>query len=68
MKNLMAYIEWDPETKLYVGIIPGIPGVHAQGATWNELQKKLKRGARALLRRKPGFEGEFATFCGLTGD
>jgi hypothetical protein len=25
MRNLTAYIEKDPETNLYVGIIPGLP-------------------------------------------
>ena len=28
MKTFSAYVEWDPETKLYVGIAPGIPGAH----------------------------------------
>ena len=38
MKTFTAYVEWDPDTKLYVGIIPGIPGAHTQGTTWDELQ------------------------------
>jgi predicted RNase H-like HicB family nuclease len=42
MKTFTAYIEYDPETKLYVGIVPGIPGAHTQGATLDELQKNLK--------------------------
>ncbi|MGQ9623572.1 MAG: type II toxin-antitoxin system HicB family antitoxin [Candidatus Caldatribacteriaceae bacterium] len=42
MKTFVAYIEWDPETKLYVGIVPGVPGAHTQGATLDELQKNLK--------------------------
>ena len=42
MRTFTAYIEWDPETKLYVGIIPGIPGVHTQGATLDELHQNLK--------------------------
>lgn len=39
MRTLTAYVEWDPETKLYVGIVPGIAGAHTQGATLDELQK-----------------------------
>ena len=31
-KTFVAYIEWDPETRLYVGIVPGVPGAHTQGA------------------------------------
>jgi len=42
MKTFTAYVEWDPETKLYVGIIPGISGAHTQGATLDELNKNLK--------------------------
>jgi predicted RNase H-like HicB family nuclease len=37
-----AYVEWDPETKLYVGIVPGVPGAHTQAATLDELQINLK--------------------------
>jgi predicted RNase H-like HicB family nuclease len=42
MRNFVAYIERDPETNLYVGIIPNIPGAHTQGETLDELQKNLK--------------------------
>ena len=42
MKTFTAYLEWDPETNLYVGIVPSIPGAHTQGATLDELQDNLK--------------------------
>ena len=42
MRTFTAYVEWDPETKLYVGIVPGIPGAHTQGATLDELHENLK--------------------------
>jgi predicted RNase H-like HicB family nuclease len=42
MRTFTAYIEFDPETNLYVGIVPGIPGAHTQGATLDELQHDLK--------------------------
>ena len=42
MKTFTAYIEFDPETNLYVGIIPGITGAHTQGATLDELNQNLK--------------------------
>ena len=42
MRVFTAYVEWDPETKLYVGFIPGIPGAHTQGATLDELHKNLQ--------------------------
>lgn len=37
-----AYIEYDPETKLYVGTVPNVSGAHTQGANLDELQKNLK--------------------------
>lgn len=42
MKTFTAYVEWDPETKLYVGIVPGIPGAHTQAASLDELQENLR--------------------------
>ncbi|MEW6701100.1 MAG: type II toxin-antitoxin system HicB family antitoxin [Bacteroidota bacterium] len=42
MKIFTAYVEWDPKTKLYVGIIPGVDGAHTQGATLDELNTNLK--------------------------
>lgn len=42
MRSFVAYIEQDPETKLYVGTIPGIPGAHTQTADLNELQTNFE--------------------------
>jgi predicted RNase H-like HicB family nuclease len=42
MKVFTAYIEIDPDTGMYVGIVPGIPGAHTQAETLDELQKNLK--------------------------
>ncbi|MDO8684632.1 MAG: DUF1902 domain-containing protein [Armatimonadota bacterium] len=41
MRTFTAYVEWDPETKLYVGVAPGIPGAHTQAATLDQLQVNL---------------------------
>ncbi|MGC1374615.1 MAG: type II toxin-antitoxin system HicB family antitoxin [Anaerolineales bacterium] len=46
-----AYVEYDPETKLYVGAIPGIPGAHTQGATLDELQQNLKEVLSLCLEK-----------------
>ena len=40
-RTFTAYIEYDPETKLYIGIVPGIPGAHTQGETLGELRVNL---------------------------
>jgi len=42
MTTFTAYVEWDPDTKLYVGIVPGMPGAHTQGATLDELNRNLQ--------------------------
>ncbi len=42
MRTFTAHIEYDPETKQYVGIVPGLPGAHTQGETINELQANLQ--------------------------
>ena len=42
MTTFTAYIEFDPETNLYVGIVPGMAGAHTQGATLDELNRNLK--------------------------
>ncbi len=42
MRTFTAYIEYDPEVEMYVGIVPGMPGMHTQAETLDELHKNLK--------------------------
>jgi predicted RNase H-like HicB family nuclease len=42
MSTFTAYIEYDPETASYVGIVPGLPGAHTVSDTLDELQANLK--------------------------
>ena len=49
MKTLPTIIEFCPETKLFVGYIPGFPGAHSQGATMEELNQNLKEVVEMLL-------------------
>jgi predicted RNase H-like HicB family nuclease len=42
MKTFTAYVEYDPDTKLYVGIVPGVTGAHTQAESLDELQVNLK--------------------------
>lgn len=42
MKTFTAYLEFDPDTKQYVGVVPGITGAHSQGKTFSELQENLR--------------------------
>jgi predicted RNase H-like HicB family nuclease len=54
MNVFIAYIEWDSETNLYVGTIPGIPGAHTQGSTLDELQENLKEVLELCLEEYDG--------------
>jgi predicted RNase H-like HicB family nuclease len=65
MKSFTAYIEWDRETKLYVGIVPGIPGAHTQGATLDELQKNLREVLGLCLEEYAGPIEDLPRFIGL---
>ena len=65
MRSFLAYIEWDPETNLYVGIIPGIPGAHTQGATLDELQENLKEVLELCLEEYKGSPEDLPKFVGL---
>lgn len=42
MATMTAYVEWDEESQLFVGIVPGVTGAHTQGATLEELQTNLR--------------------------
>jgi predicted RNase H-like HicB family nuclease len=65
MKTFTAYVEWDPETKLYVGIVPGIPGAHTQATTLDELQKNLKEVIELCLEEMKGEIKDLPHFVGL---
>lgn len=60
-----AWIEWDPETKLYVGMIPGIPGAHTQGASLDEVHENLKEVLSLCLEEFEGSPSDLPQFVGL---
>ena len=59
MRTFAAYVEWDPETKLYVGIVPGIPGAHTQGDTLDELRGNLKEVLELCFEE---YEGKWRSY------
>ena len=65
MQTFTAYIEFDPETHLYVGTIPSVPGAHTQGATLDELQANLKEVLVLCLEELGGILDELPRFVGL---
>jgi len=42
MTAFTAVIEKCPQTGLYIGYVPGVPGAHSQGTTLDELQSNLR--------------------------
>ncbi len=60
--SFTAYVEWDPETKLYVGIIPG---AHTQGATLDELNANLKEVLSLCLEENKEEVNYLPHFVGL---
>jgi predicted RNase H-like HicB family nuclease len=50
MRMFTAVIERCPETGLYVGYVPGLPGAHSQGQTIDELNANLAEVIEMLLQ------------------
>lgn len=65
MKTFTAYVEWDPETKLYVGIVPGISGAHTQAESLDELQQNLKEVLELCLEEYGGNIEDIPQFVGI---
>lgn len=61
-QTFTAYVEWDPETQLYVGIVPGVPGAHTQAASLDELKRNLQEVLELCLE-----EGEIADLPRFVG-
>lgn len=41
MTTYTATVERDPDSGIYVGYVPGVPGAHSQGDTLDELEANL---------------------------
>jgi predicted RNase H-like HicB family nuclease len=60
-----AYVEFDSETSLYVGFVPGLPGVHTQAATLDELNQNLREVLELCLEENPELSKNAPHFVGL---
>jgi predicted RNase H-like HicB family nuclease len=65
MNTFIAYIEFDPETKMYVGIVPGIPGAHTQADSLDELQENLKEVLSLYMEEYGSDLEDLPRFVGL---
>jgi predicted RNase H-like HicB family nuclease len=60
MRTFTAVVERDPQTKLFVGYIPGFSSAHSQGASLEELRENLREVVSMLLDDgEPELETEF---------
>ena len=60
MRVFTAVVERCPDTGLYMGYVPGLPGAHSQGKTLDELRENLKEVIELLLEEgEPEVESEF---------
>jgi predicted RNase H-like HicB family nuclease len=66
-RTYTAYIEYDPDTGLYVGTIPGLAGAHSQGKTLDELHENLREAVQLVLdeRKARGEPLEVEPFVGI---
>jgi predicted RNase H-like HicB family nuclease len=64
-RTLMAYVEYDRESNLYVGIVPGVRGAHTQAATLDELQHNLKEVLELCMEENSALLEEAPYFVGL---
>ena len=65
MQTFVAYIEYDAETKLYVGTVPGLPGAHTQAETLDELHQNLREVVELCLEEYEGGLEDLPRFVGL---
>jgi predicted RNase H-like HicB family nuclease len=65
MTTFTAYIEFDEETALYVGIVPGIPGTHTQAASLDELRANLHEVLELCLEEQAGLREQPPKFVGV---
>ncbi len=65
MREFTAYVEFDPATQLYVGIVPGVPGAHTQAASPDELRANLKEVLQLCLAEDKGSLDETPYVVGL---
>ncbi len=60
MRSFNVVVEQDPESRIYVGYVPGWPGAHSQAESLDELQTNLREVLEMLLEDgDPHLESEF---------
>ena len=65
--NFTAFIEKDPESGMYVGTVPNLPGAHTFAETIDDLQLKLSEVITLCLEEMDRDEiAALPVFAGIT--
>ena len=66
-RTFTAYIEYDPQSGMYVGTVPGLGGGHSQGKSLDELQQNLTEVIELILedRESRGESVDVEPFVGI---
>ena len=60
MRSFTVVVEHCPETRLFVGYVPGFRGAHSQGESLDELRANIREVIAMLLEDgEPEFESQF---------
>jgi predicted RNase H-like HicB family nuclease len=58
-------IEFDEESQLYVGVVPGVPGAHTQASSLDELRANLQEVLELCLEEESELRARPAKFVGV---
>jgi predicted RNase H-like HicB family nuclease len=60
MRSFTVVVEHCPQTRLFVGYVPGFPGAHSQGETLDELRENIREVLAMLLEDgEPAWQSQF---------
>ena len=65
MTTFTAYIEFDEETKLYIGVVPGVTGAHTQASSLDELRANLTEVLELCLEEQDELRVRPPKFVGV---
>ena len=65
MATFTAYVEWDEDSRLFVGSVPSVTGAHSQGATLEELRSNLLEALALCVEEGVIGPDDAPTFVGL---
>ena len=65
-RTFTAYVEYDPEVRLYAGSVPSLPGAHTQAASLDELQQNLREIIELVLEERHD-HAETVSACQFVG-